>query len=254
MFDNIEKLEIINALYGVSSLRKRFENRLYHALIFKIDGESIYTFNSKKITLKEGNVLFIPRGASYLVTQTSSGESHYALINFVSSSLDACPHLYTCGSFDYFKHAIDGMIRASLFNDDSGKFEKLSLFYKIIAVLYHNDRKKYCGSNTKGIIKPAIDYLETRIFDSNLKVADLHTMCNISDTYFRQIFISVYGVSPKKHVQNKRLVQAKNILDSGAYTHIYEVANAVGFNDALYFSKSFKNKYGYFPSRSEIVD
>ena len=74
-------------------------------------------------------------------------------------------------------------------------------------------------------------------------------MCNISDTYFRKIFISVYGVSPKGYVQNKRLVQAKNILDSGEYTHIYEVAHSVGFVDALYFCKLFKNTYGYFPSK-----
>ncbi len=254
MFKNMENLEIVNVMYGISSLNKQFTNRPYHALIFKIDGESEYLFNSKKITMAEGDVLFIPKGESYTVSQISSGESHYALINFTSSLYDARPFLYNCNSFDDFKHNIDRLIGVSLFNNLSGKFEMMSLFYKIVSILYQNDRKEYCDSNKRKIIKPAINHLENTIFNSDLKIGKLHSLCNVSDTYFRKIFISVYGVSPKEYVQNKRLVQAKNILDSGEYTHIYDVANAVGFNDALYFSKSFKNKYGYFPSRSEIVD
>ena len=42
MFKNMENLEIVNVMYGISSLNKQFTNRPYHALIFKIDGESEY--------------------------------------------------------------------------------------------------------------------------------------------------------------------------------------------------------------------
>ena len=251
MFENMENLEIINALYGISSPNKNFINRPYHALIFKVDGESEYSFATKKITLSKGNVLFIPKGESYSVTQRSCGESHYALINFLASFPDTGPRIYTGYSFDDFKYAVDRMIRTSLLDELSGRFETVSLFYRILSLLYQNDRKKYCDSTARETIKPAADYLESRIFDPDLKVGKLHTMCRISDTYFRKIFISVYGVSPKKYVLNKRLIQAKRILDSGEYTHVYEVANAVGFHDALYFSKSFKEQYGYFPSKSE---
>ncbi len=249
MFENMEKLEIVNVMYGVSSLNKQFTNRPYHALIFKIDGESTYTFHSEKITLSEGNVLFIPKGENYSVTQMSLGESHYALINFTALLPDASPCLYNCNTFDDFKHNIDRLIRVSLFDSISGEFEMMSLFYKIVSVLHQNNRKNYCDSNKINLIKPATDYLENNIFNPDMKVGKLHTMLNISDTYFRRIFISLYGVSPKKYVQNKRLIQAKNILDSGEYSHIYEVANSVGFDDALYFSKLFKNTYGYFPSK-----
>jgi AraC-like DNA-binding protein len=249
MFENMEKLEIVNALYGISNLNKQFSNRPYHALIFKIDGESKYTFKTESITLSQGQVLFIPKGESYSVSQISPGESHYALINFTSSLPDASPLLYNCNLFDDFKHYIDRLIRASLFNNLSGRFEMMSLFYKIVSVLYQNNRKNYCDTSKINLIKPATEYLENTIFNSDLKVGNLHMMCNISDTYFRKIFLSIYGVSPKKYVQKKRLAQAKNILDSGEYTHIYEVANSVGFDDALYFSKLFKNTYGYFPSR-----
>ena len=254
MFEYIENLEIINALYGVSVRNKKFTNRPYHALVFKIDGESDYAFPSENITLSAGNVLFIPKGESYTVTQASAEESHYAVINFIASLPAAGPCLYHGHEIGDVRQTVDRIIWVSLFHNLSGKFEMISLFYKMLSVLCQNDRKPYLGSQTRSMIKPATDYLENAIFSTDLKIGDLHTMCNMSDTYFRKIFIAVFGTSPKKYVLNKRLIQARNILESGEYTHVYEVANAVGFRDALYFSKAFKNTYGYFPSKKERLN
>ncbi len=53
-----------------------------------------------------------------------------------------------------------------------------------------------------------------RIFDCGLRIGRLHTLCNISDTYFRKLFIAAYGVPPKKYVSEKRLAQAAIILMS----------------------------------------
>lgn len=252
MFDNMDKIEIVNALYGVSSIHKRFTDRPYHALIFKIDGESEYTFHSKKLILSKGQVLFIPQGENYTVRRISESESHYALVNFISILPKSCPCIYYCNDFDELKYLFDRLIKASLLDDLSGRFKTLSLFYEIASVLYQNNRKKYYNSSKINLIKPAIEYLENNIFNPSLSVGKLHTLCDISDTYFRKNFIFLYGVAPKKYVQNKRLIQAKKILDSGEYTYIYEVANSVGFDDALYFSKLFKNRYGYFPSEKVV--
>ena len=251
MFEDMEKLKIISALYGRSVHKQHFADRPYHALIFKIDGESVYAFHDKKIPLSQGQVLFIPMGASYTVSRTSPEESHYALINFTASLPDCQPRLFPCSDFHAFKHIIDRLIQVLLFSSPSGVMESMSLFYKIATVLYQYERKNYCSSDKRNLIKPATDYLENNIFDCCLKIGQLHTLCNISDTYFRKIFIAVYGIPPKKYVLQKRLAQAKNILDCGDYTYVYAVAAAVGFEDPLYFSKVFKNRYGYLPSDQE---
>lgn len=251
MFENMEKLKIISALYGKSAIRQHFTDRPYHALIFKIDGESVYAFYDKKISLSQGQVLFIPKGATYTVSRVSPEESHYAVINFTASLPNCQPRLFPSRNFHEFKHMIDRLIRVLLFYNLSGVLEGMSLFYKIAAVLHQYERKNYCNSDKRNLIKPATDYLENNIFDCGLKIGQLHALCNISDTYFRKIFIAVYGISPKKYVLQKRLAQAKNILDCGDYTYVYAVAAAVGFEDPLYFSKVFKNRYGYLPSDPE---
>lgn len=248
MFVNMEKLKIVSALYGKSFIKQHFTDRPYHALVFKIDGESVYTFSDKKLLLSQGQVLFIPMGASYTVSRVSPEESHYALINFTASLPEGQPRIFSCGDFHECRHMIDRLIRVLLFNSPSGVMESMSLFYKIAAVLYQYERKHYCSPDKKNLIKPATDYLERNIFDCGLKIGQLHTLCNISDTYFRKLFIAAYGVPPKKYVSEKRLAQAKNILDCGDYTYVHAVAAAVGFEDPLYFSKAFKNRYGYLPS------
>lgn len=94
-----------------------------------------------------------------------------------------------------------------------------------------------------------MEYLKEHIFDCSLKAHELHTYCGVSDTYFRKTFVSQFGTSPQKYIINKRLTQAKNIIDNGEYDSISEVALSVGYEDALYFSKVFRNKYGTAPSK-----
>lgn len=250
MFVNMENLKVMSALYGISAINKHFLSRPYHALVFKIDGQSVYTFGEEIITLSQGQVLFIPQGSTYTVSRLSSEESHYALINFSATLPNCQPTLFPCGSFHDFRYIIDRLIKVLLFDSPSGTFESLSLFYRVIAELYQHKRNAYSDPDKKQLIEAATSYLEDHIFDCDLKVTLLHTMCGISDTYFRRIFIAEYGVSPKKYILQKRLTQAKNILNGGDYTYVYEVAAAVGFDDPLYFSKVFKSFFGYFPSET----
>ena len=104
-------------------------------------------------------------------------------------------------------------------------------------------------SDVQNRIRPAIQFLEEHIFDPALRIENLHDLCNMSAVSFRKSFHMEYGTSPKKYVTNLRLTQAKRILESGEYAYIYEIASAVGYDDALYFSKLFSQKFGYSPKR-----
>lgn len=86
------------------------------------------------------------------------------------------------------------------------------------------------------------------MYDCSLNIHKLHNLCDISDTYFRQIFVSKFGTTPQKYITSRRLSHAKSIIDSGDFHTISEVAASVGFSDPLYFSKVFKKMYGVSPS------
>jgi len=76
----------------------------------------------------------------------------------------------------------------------------------------------------------------------------LHQLCKISAPTFRSLFFEKFGCTPKKHVINQRIQSAAELLRSGEYNSIAAVAEAVGFEDQLYFTKCFKQYYGVPPS------
>ena len=245
----IKNINLISAFYRISASSKLFQNRASHAFVYKISGEILYTFRDKKILLSQDEILFIPKGESYSVKLTCPEESRYALINFDADIENPVPFLYPLsGGMDY-SFLFDKIIKTWIFESSANLYNRLSLFYKLLFSLSESNERAYYNVEKKQLIEPAIQYLNQHIFDSSLKTEYLHTLCNISDTYFRKIFISIFGLSPKQYIINRRMVQAKNIIDSGEYNTIYEVSEAVGYTDALYFGKLFKKHYGIPPSK-----
>ena len=55
---------------------------------------------------------------------------------------------------------------------------------------------------------------------------------------------SKFGTNPKNYIVERRLLYAEQILKSGEYINITQVAEIVGFEDSLYFSKCFKAYFG----------
>lgn len=249
VFSNMEKIEILSAYDGVSSIKRKYENRPSHGFVYKYSGESLYVFDNKKIKLSAGEILFIPKGSSYEVRRLNIGESRYAVINFSGEGGELYPKKFDLSASLDAAYLFDRAIKSLIFPSAQGRYTALALFYELLAHISSLEERSYFSSEKRQLIAPALKYLESHIFDSNLKTEALHTFCGLSDTYFRRIFISVMGVSPKQYITNKRLIKAKNILDSGDYSYIYEVAAAVGFSDPLYFGKLFKKHYGYLPSK-----
>lgn len=85
--------------------------------------------------------------------------------------------------------------------------------------------------------------LDNSSYNNDLLCQDL----GVSYSYLYRKIKNVAGVSPRSFVQTLRLKKAAQMLVETEY-NISEVAFNVGYNDALYFSKSFKKHFGTSPS------
>jgi len=63
----------------------------------------------------------------------------------------------------------------------------------------------------------------------------------------KDLFLKEFGVNPSQYITEKRLSQAKSLIDNGDFDSISEIALSVGYSDPLYFSRQFKKKYGISP-------
>lgn len=57
------------------------------------------------------------------------------------------------------------------------------------------------------------------------------------------------GISPGEYLSNYRIEKAKKIMQDNPELMVKEIADMVGFNDAYYFSKTFKKKTGMWPTK-----
>ena len=86
-----------------------------------------------------------------------------------------------------------------------------------------------------------------RNYASPIKVEDIAEEIGVDRKYLRNLFFKYLGVSTKDYLTALRIEKAKSLLDESLLS-INEVSSAVGYTDALGFSKIFKKHVGVSPS------
>ncbi len=247
MFENIEKTEIISSLHGVSKNTKTKVVKKYNAFYFRTSGEGTYVFDDKSYTTKKNEVFFVPKGSCYNFICPSESNCSFVSINFEAEIKNPVPMIFSAEDFSETEYICNHFPYMWKLGTASEKYKCISLFYSFLSYIANIENQRYEDKNKFDLIEPGITYLKKHIFDSSLKANRLHSLCGISDTYFRKIFISKFGISPQEYIISKRISHAKSILDSCNYNSISEVSQAVGYTDPLYFSRAFKKKYGVSP-------
>lgn len=89
--------------------------------------------------------------------------------------------------------------------------------------------------------------------NSNLSLTEIAFLANMSLSTFKRHFSKEYNVNPGKWLQQKRLNQAKDILDKGEKKPS-EIFSDYGYNNFSNFSIAFKNEFGYSPKNRSTFD
>lgn len=104
----------------------------------------------------------------------------------------------------------------------------------------HNDDYEF--------IKKLLDWLEGHYTEANLKIEDMMEGSTLSRTSFYNKVKSLTGLSPKELISDFRLKKAIMYLENSGIT-ISEIAYKVGFNDPVYFTRTFKQKMKITPTK-----
>ena len=247
MFENMENLKLLSASTGASRRTSHIESRKTHGFVYRTSGVGTFYFPNKHITVKENEMIFLPRGSSYDFVSVPETDCRFSAITFDADMNHPEPMIYSMENFpearDIFYHFSD----LWKLEHPSDKYKCYAMFYSLISHISTLENTDYAVKQKFQLIEPAVQYLREHIFDCNLKIDHLHLLCGISDTYFRKIFAAKFAQTPQKYIISKRLSYAKAVIDNGDYDSISEVASSVGYTDPLYFSRAFRKKYGVSP-------
>jgi len=95
-------------------------------------------------------------------------------------------------------------------------------------------------------MQAALNYVEKN-FRSKLLVADVAKVSRTSPFRFSRLFKQQYGKTFVQYITDYRLDEALRLLRS-PNASVTDVCYACGFNDASYFSKVFRKRFGVVPS------
>lgn len=93
----------------------------------------------------------------------------------------------------------------------------------------------------------ALDYIDKNYADSSVTLNSVCSALAMSTSYFSSIFKNYTGETFIECLTKKRMEKAKLLLEQGNLK-TYEIAEAVGYSDAHYFSISFKKIVGKSPT------
>ncbi len=217
-----------------------------HGLLYLFAGNITYTFNERKIELKPGDIIYLPKGSNYEVEfDLKNGTVENYLINFDVIKNEDLTDLYQPTRIlndhagvllDCFKDTVDA------YNEKDRPFLTHSLFYLCLnslqtAIQYKNRDEE------RLIFEKAARRLAENFETSVDEIAkDLH----MSRSTFQKKFIRYFGASPIEYRNEKRLKKATRLLETTDLP-IKEISDTLGFYDTAYFYKVFKKTYSTTP-------
>lgn len=105
----------------------------------------------------------------------------------------------------------------------------------------------FITSKDETFLKEIIEIVENGMVDMEFNIDAVAESIGMGRTTFYKKFKSLTNLAPVEFVRDMRLKRSRQLLDANGQ-NISEVAYAVGFNSAKYFSTCFKEEYGMSPS------
>ena len=107
------------------------------------------------------------------------------------------------------------------------------------------------GKSTKrlfSVIEPALQCIKND-YATDVTIEHLAELCNVSKHYFCRTFKAITQKSPMEYLREFRL-RIANALLLNTSKSISEIASGCGFETPNYFSRCYRNQYGYSPRQS----
>ena len=238
-------------LLGVFKIRreeialKSASQRNYDSISIRTRGRGFFETPSGKLSVKKGDMLYIPKNAQY--NQNTTGESVIA-IHFINYSFNKNNNIekFSVDDIEFAEDIIRQMYDIWKEKKQGYRY-KCTLLYELLYLLNCQEHSKTLeGPSHDMRIKEAVDYIHSNFRSEQIEVSFLADMCLVSETYFRKLFKKLYMISPKQYIINLRLETAIQLLQSELYS-VNEVCEKSGFTDPKYFAKLFKKRYNCSP-------
>lgn len=224
---------------------KRFSNRYpYYLLHYVVKGKGEIEINGVKKSYRANDIFVLPPDETITYSVSAKSQWEYYWINF--NGLTAQKTLSAIFGNDYYVKS-DSSFKTLFAKAMNAKKSKRSQVYTVLGCLFEIFAKiaeitsLTETASTAGLpsFDKIFDYINKNLYSKDLKAETVAKAFFVNPCYFSVLFKKNLNVSFKEYLNYERIKKATELLDDTDLL-IKEIADAVGFSDALYFGKVFK--------------
>lgn len=227
-----------------------------HVIHVVTKGRGIFRSNGTEYDLSEGKLFAIYPGENTFYQADRETPWSYSWIGFTGYTAESIMEAIgvsrerpvadlkdTAEIYDAIERLLDvrQMTMADILKRTAGMYYVLALM--IENSLQAKPRRRYAQVK---YVSMAAELIASS-YDRKIKVSEIADMVGVNRSYLTSIFKKEMNMSPQEFLINFRLEKAAEMLRE-TEEQIGTIASAVGYTDALTFSKAFKQKYGVTPS------
>ena len=205
-------------------------------------GSGSYIYLGKRLSVSEGNVVFIPENIYCYSEWHGEPDIEVVYLSCFMHYKDFCYEPQIIGCTDDEKKAIL-QISKSLSPECHDEFEAYSLFYKLLkSILPKMTESDIAFDKT---LATAIEFI-TENWDGSISVADIAKKCCVSESTVYHLFQRELGQTPVHFINSIKINVAIEHLENGNLS-VSAISSLVGFNSENHFRKVFVSLTGMTP-------
>lgn len=223
----------------------RSRGRSDYQLIYIESGQFEAEYNGATHHLKQGFVLYPPNTPQKYIDYVDTKRIwvHFTGYNIEEIMKDA--HL-DCGVYSVSHSPIIQNLLLQLIAEYNQTKTVSSANGLLLYILYMLGKQVNNSNTANDYLQNAITYI-TANYTKEIHITELANACNLSKSHFMYLFKEELGMTPLEYQQTLRIKDSMSALISSRQ-NITEIAEQVGYQDPLYFSRVFKKLVGVSPS------
>lgn len=228
-------------------------NTKLSSFIFALDGKATIYLDDKPLTFGTNRVIHCAPNQRFTAKNENDQpaklfELAYLNNNSYSGYMHSSYELEICNNTNiYFMlHRLAQLSQRVYPKIDANTMLQAKMMtYSILSEMF-SSAKSIQQDGIYNVVEDARVYMEEYYMKSHT-LDELGSRYGLSGKYFASIFKRYMGISPIEYLITCRMNAARRLLQSTLYS-VKEISCNVGYDDALYFSRYFKSRFGMSPS------
>ncbi len=252
-------LEMLGLIKSPPGRECCFHTHPFWELIYSVSGESYHNIGGRTILLPQGELCLVPPNTEHSSENAGMQDNVKLYIGF--SFFTSFPRRESgqtvgvgmslpCRVLDYDLPALAESLDKRAKTAEAFQMDNLMGALSRLAARLPNDSPEQLNPRhlrQQTITGKVIDYLNQNI-NRSVRIDELASMFYLSPYYISEQFRQNTGVGIKQYHENLRMFHALQLLKEGKYT-VTETAEKLGYENIHYFSRRFKDHFGYPPSQ-----